>query len=436
MSLKRYEFGLDLVSDSLTPLILARVTEKNAVTTIVQITNNGAVIPDFGEYTPVFECRLPGGYFVRDDGSTYDNMEIIDPVKGIIQYTMAKEVFARNGRLNLCYFVLEKGGTAGFQILQELDLSADERVTTPNFTINVAEDATQGNIQLEDFISDINRLNNFIRESTAEAMEALNTAIAQLNESTDTANELIALINSNDVVLISETINWQKAKLTADSGVAKSPPNVTTLAAIIEQGSFYINSTVAAALTDAPSTGSFRLENHKLITGTAIEQHARYFSPTNAAANRHFFRYVGATASPWREYENTVGSQAKADAAKTAAIAYVDAKFLDSGWIDLPLKTNYSAGTAKPQYRKIGNRVTLRGLVNRVAGTAAGAFSTLPTGFRSSTSYVNGYKVAQQSGAIGSSATIYAKPTGDLEVLAIAVDTSGFWLDGIEFMID
>ncbi|KGL44477.1 hypothetical protein EP56_07705 [Listeriaceae bacterium FSL A5-0209] len=436
MSLKQYEFNLDLVSDSITPQILARVTENNAVTTIVQLTNNGAEIPGFGEYRPIFECRLPGGYFVRDDGSTYDNMEILDPIKGIIKYTMAKEVFARHGELNLCYFVLEKGGPIGFQVLEELDLSADVRVSTPNFTILVGEDATQGNIKLEDFISDIDRLNNFIRESTAEAMEVLNVAIAQLNESTDTANELIALINSNDVVLISETINWQKAKLTADSGVAKSPPNVTTLAAIIEQGSFYINSTVAAALTDAPSTGSFRLENHKLITGTAIEQHARYFSPTNAAANRHFFRYVGATASPWREYENTVGSQAKADAAKTAAIAYVDAKFLDSGWIDLPLKTNYSAGTAKPQYRKIGNRVILRGLVNRVAGTPAGAFSTLPVGFRSSTSYVNGYKVAQQSGAIGSSATVYAKQNGDLEVLAIAVDASGFWLDGIEFMID
>lgn len=324
MSLKQYTFGLDLVSDSIRPIILARVTENNAVTTIVQLTNNGAEIPDFGDYRPIFECRLPGGYFVRDDGSTYDNMEILDPIKGIIKYTMAKEVFARHGELNLCYFVLEKGGSVGFQVLEELDLSADVRVTTPNFTIQVGEDATQGNIEQKDFISDIAALNNFIRESTAEAMEVLNVAIAQLNESTDTANELIALINSNDVVLISETINWQKAKLTADSGVAKSPPNVTTLAAIIEQGSFYINSTVAAALTDAPSTGSFRLENHKLITGTAIEQHARYFSPTNAAANRHFFRYVGATVSPWREYENTVGSQAKADAAKTSANSYTD----------------------------------------------------------------------------------------------------------------
>ncbi|WAO20813.1 BppU family phage baseplate upper protein [Paenilisteria newyorkensis] len=438
MSVKQYKFNLDLVSDSITPLILARVTENNAVTTVVQLTNNGAAIPDFSDYRPIFECRLPGGYFVRDDGSTYDNMEILDPDKGIIKYTMAKEVFARHGILNLCYFVLEKGGSTGFQILESLDLSADVRVTTPNFTIRVEEDATQGNIEQKDFISDIAALNNFIRESTAEAMEVLNAAIAQLNESTDTANELIALINSNDVVLISETINWQKAKLTADSGVAKSPPNVTTLAAIIEQGSFYINSTVAAALTDAPSTGGFRLENHKLITGTAIEQHARYFSPTNAASNRHFFRYVGATASPWREYENTVGSQAKADAAKTAAIAYVDAKFLDSGWIDLPLKTNYSVvgTTSRPQYRRIGNAVKVRGLMARVPGTAAGVFAALPTGFRTSSLYGNGRKVAQQSSIAGASATVNIKPTGDLEIQAVSVDTANIWLDGIEFDAD
>ncbi|MBC1459080.1 BppU family phage baseplate upper protein [Listeria newyorkensis] len=430
MSLKRYEFGLDLVSDSLTPLILARVTEKNAVTTIVQITNNGAVIPDFGEYTPVFECRLPGGYFVRDDGSTYDNMEIIDPVKGIIQYTMAKEVFARNGRLNLCYFVLEKGGTAGFQILQELDLSADERVTTPNFTINVAEDATQGNIQLEDFISDIDRLNNFIRESTAEAMETLNTAIAQLNESTVTANQLIQLINTNQLL-----------KLTGGTMIGSLGFDVSKPSSV-----------PVFDLSNTTSTQSWaRGIGYRL--GTAGNRVAEFgISGLGQEAKSIYF---GFGVSPWlkdnsffvesetkkafifnKELETTAGAQVKADAAKTAAIAYVDAKFSDSGWLDLPLKTNYSAGTAKPQYRKIGNVVYIRGLLVRVAGTAAGAFSTLPVGFRTSTNYVNGYKTAQQSSAVGSSATIYVKPNGDMEVLAIAVDTSSIWLDGIFFLTD
>lgn len=138
-------------------------------------------------------------------------------------------------------------------------------------------------------------------------------------------NNYKASITANQVVKTSETANWQKAKLTMDTGAAKAPPDVTTLATITEQGSFYMNSVAVAKLTDAPvaGAGAFRLENHKLVTGTAIEQHARYFSQSNADANRHFFRYVGATASPWREYENTTNAQARAD--KALADAKTDA---------------------------------------------------------------------------------------------------------------
>lgn len=375
-----------------------------------------------------FTIVYPDGTYFRDSLGVVNR----NNAAGTFDYTLAANCFAQAGEFE-CHFRIEQGTTTVL------------RSGTRDFTLTVAADPLQGNIEMDNFASDIDQLNADIQAAIAESQAQLNDALddlAMASTNVDAAvvkaNEVIAAINANQVVKTADTANWQKAKLTTDAGIAKAPPDVTTLAAITEQGSFYMNSTAVAKLTDAPiaGTGAFRLENYKLVSGTAIEQHARYFSPSNASANRHFFRYVGATASPWREYENTVGSQAKADAAQAAAILYTDTKFADSGWLPLPLKTNYSAGASVPQYRKIGNRVMLRGLVNRVAGTAAVAFSTLPAGYRSSTAYINGYKVAQQSSAVGSSATVYVKPTGDLEILAIAVDTSGFWLDGIEFMVD
>ncbi|MBC2196804.1 BppU family phage baseplate upper protein [Listeria booriae] len=435
-TLKNYPFSLDLVSDSLTPLILSRVTEKKSTTLVVEIFNNGDTIDDFDTYTPVFECALPGGKFVRDDGSTYGNMQ---KVEGKIVYTIAKEVFSTQGILNLCYFALEKGGTPGFQILDSLDLTADERVTTQNFTISVSKDATQGNIVVEDFISDIDKLTNFIEAETAQSMAALNIALTKLDVATASANELIALINANAVVKITDTTNWQKAKLTADSGAAKSPPDVTTLAAINEQGSFYINSTAAGKLTDAPGSGAFRLENHKLITGTAIEQHARYFSTSNASANRHFYRYVGATASPWREYENTVGSQAKADLAEAHAINssidFVNNKFADTGWIPLTLKAGFTAfANSVPRYRKIGNEVSYAGIVVRTSG-GTGVFATIEDGYRQKDTYPQSHLVGQQTSAADAQAQIYTHSNGNLEIVS-AVYASPIWLNEISYFTD
>lgn len=55
----------------------------------------------------------------------------------------------------------------------------------------------------------------------------------------------------------------------------------------------------------------------------------------------------------------------------------------DSGWIDLALATGITAYSAdqKPQYRKIGNEIYLRGVYRGASGTNI-TVATLPSGFR------------------------------------------------------
>lgn len=70
-------------------------------------------------------------------------------------------------------------------------------------------------------------------------------------------------------------------------------------------------------------------------------------------------------------------------------------QLMDSGWLDLPLKTgwSYQYDTDKPQYRKIGNVVYLRGLVDATA-TAQATIGELPVGFRPSAGSFNRYACA------------------------------------------
>lgn len=68
----------------------------------------------------------------------------------------------------------------------------------------------------------------------------------------------------------------------------------------------------------------------------------------------------------------------------------------DTGWINMTLNEGWSMydyTTDKPQYRKIGNRVFFRGLVNATA--AAGTqITTLPIGFRPSANSFSRWRCA------------------------------------------
>ncbi|EKZ1452133.1 hypothetical protein Q9T65_002611 [Listeria monocytogenes] len=108
----------------------------------------------------------------------------------------------------------------------------------------------------------------------------------------------------------------------------------------------------------------------------------------------------------------------------------------DSGWKDMSLKVNFSDsnGDAVPQYRKIGTKVEVRGLLIRV-NDAKGVFFSVPVGYRSSSNYNQGFSQGQQSGDSDAKALIYLKQNGDLDIQS-TVNNTGVWLDGIYWYTD
>lgn len=80
-------------------------------------------------------------------------------------------------------------------------------------------------------------------------------------------------------------------------------------------------------------------------------------------------------------------------------ILELQAKHDDSGWIDLPLSSGVIAynDAQKPQYRKVGNEVSIRGVIkNMAAPTTATVFANIPEGFRPS------HKIIESGAMIGS----------------------------------
>ncbi|HCY9071879.1 TPA: hypothetical protein O2E65_001620 [Listeria monocytogenes] len=107
----------------------------------------------------------------------------------------------------------------------------------------------------------------------------------------------------------------------------------------------------------------------------------------------------------------------------------------DTGWLNLILKPGFSCGsTAIPQYRVKNGKVSLRGKLDRVANKL-GVFSSTPAGARTGSDYYQGFSLSQQSSVANTSASVYAKPNGDLELVSAGNDTS-VWLDAISFYID
>ena len=77
------------------------------------------------------------------------------------------------------------------------------------------------------------------------------------------------------------------------------------------------------------------------------------------------------------------------------SIQEINKKIVDTGWVDLTLNSgwSYQYDTDKPQYRRIGNVVYLRGLVDGTA-SAPTTIGELPVGYRPSAGAFNRFACA------------------------------------------
>ena len=112
-------------------------------------------------------------------------------------------------------------------------------------------------------------------------------------------------------------------------------------------------------------------------------------------------------------------------------------QFADSGWVDVTVLPGFTAmaGVEKPQCRKIGSVVYLRGGWLNTGMSASGTFSvgTLPDGFRPLTPTVG---VAGSSTGAASGAALHIIQTGNIELRLTSSVGSYYKMDRQTFLVD
>ncbi len=126
---------IDLANMSMTRTISSRENDRNGFKVIVNLKERGKPV-DLTGYVVKYEAISPYGNFVRDDAVVTNARD------GIFEYIVSKEAVSSAG-VWIGYFAFEKG---------------TERFTTQDIRISLGNDVKQGNIPIENYIAEFDKL--------------------------------------------------------------------------------------------------------------------------------------------------------------------------------------------------------------------------------------------------------------------------------------
>ncbi|AGI11566.1 DUF2479 domain containing protein [Listeria phage LP-KV022] len=228
-AVKEYDIILDVTRPYENQRVIGRLADRDLTSILVKLTKTGLPINLTG-YSIYFECRLPYQdgeqiNYVRDDGSVYQNLEIVDASQGIFRYTFIKEVWSKVGYMPEAYFALE-----------QLVGTVNKRVTTQNFSLTIQNNATNNSMQTPPFTSDIEAFKDAIRAELADVQTELDntsddvTALTGNVATLDTeVKALQASIDANQVVLKTDITNYQPYAFTNANGTRIDLGTLTAL---------------------------------------------------------------------------------------------------------------------------------------------------------------------------------------------------------------
>ncbi|MEM5646485.1 BppU family phage baseplate upper protein [Bacillus cereus] len=119
----------------MTRTISSRENDRNGFKVIVNLKERGKPV-DLTGYVVKYEAISPYGNFVRDDAVVTNARD------GIFEYIVSKEAVSSAG-VWIGYFAFEKG---------------TERFTTQDIRISLGNDVKQGNIPIENYIAEFDKL--------------------------------------------------------------------------------------------------------------------------------------------------------------------------------------------------------------------------------------------------------------------------------------
>ncbi|HEF1898085.1 BppU family phage baseplate upper protein [Bacillus cereus group sp. MYBK108-2] len=146
--MRNEEIMIDLADPVFTKTIRSRQNDKNGLKLTVYVREKGQKV-DLTGYAVKYEATNHTGVFIRDDA------QIVDAKNGVFLYTFTSQAVSTSDDWT-AYFVMEK---------------STERMSTPDIRITLRRDVKEGNIKIENYISDF----EILKKTIDELQRKLNT---------------------------------------------------------------------------------------------------------------------------------------------------------------------------------------------------------------------------------------------------------------------
>ncbi|MDF9626750.1 BppU family phage baseplate upper protein [Bacillus cereus] len=343
--MRNEEIMIDLADPVFTKTIRSRQNDKNGLKLTVYVREEGEKV-DLTGYVVKYEATNHTGVFIRDDA------QIVDAKNGVFSYTFTSQAVSTSDDWT-AYFVMEK---------------STERMSTPDIRITLRRDVKEGNIKIENYISDFDNLKKQI-DALQQAVDKMDVVkrsggimTGYLTMRPTPGSNIGVGFNSEDKLLDIGLVgasdgqfylkDWKNNKVLLD----KSPTGVFNVFAdnLLKKAGDIINGLLECKSDNAIVLGSrsYKTVIHKGAQGELI------FAPS--------------TKEQGDSWDWSKRVEFRTDG--TIRQAY------DTGWINLPTNGVENVPDRILKYKRSGEQITVIGSVRNPVNTTV--FATLPTGFR------------------------------------------------------
>ncbi|WP_144572663.1 BppU family phage baseplate upper protein [Bacillus paramycoides] len=334
--MRNEEIIIDLADPVFTKIIRSRQNDRNGLKITVYVREKGQPV-DLTGCAVKYEAINQIGKFVRDDA------QIVDAKNGVFSYTFTSQAVSTSDDWT-AYFVMEK---------------STERMSTPDIRITLRRDVKEGNIKIENYISDFEKA----IEQVAGYRKEIDDTNKKIADTNNKFTELTTLINAKGV---------QVPKTTTDNGgatISVSDATKNILDEIVAKGqgmnTIYCHGSVQGNTPNSKSWRGISFINSPTF-GFVIAKDYQNKLFTNYIDNG---KWLG-----WVEHvikEDFVGWDFTVQGFKRSS---------DTEWITLKA-TGVEIVPDRPlKYKRSGEQITVIGSVRNPANTTV--FATLPAGFR------------------------------------------------------
>ncbi|MHA2895901.1 BppU family phage baseplate upper protein [Bacillus cereus] len=343
--MRNEEIMIDLADPVFTKTIRSRQNDKNGLKLTVYVREKGEKV-DLTGYVVKYEATNHTGVFIRDDA------QIVDAKNGVFSYTFTSQAVSTSDDWT-AYFVMEKN---------------TERMSTPDIRIALRRDVKEGNIKIENYISDF--------ETLKKTIDALQLAVDKMDVVKRSGGMMTGYLTMRPTLGSNIGVGFNSEDKVLDTGLVG-----------VSDGQFYLkdwkNNKV---LFEKSPIGTFNVFADNLLkkVGDIINGLLEFKSDNAIVLGSRSYKTVihkGAQgelifAPSTKEQGDTWDWSKRVEFRIDGTIKQAT----DTGWINLATTGVENVPDRILKYKRSGDQITVIGSVRNPANTTI--FAVLPVGFR------------------------------------------------------